>query len=203
MTRVVIVSKTNYAEKKCVGAVSVNGQSYRLLPIDYNQFDEASRFHPPNTPFEIGDVWEIDFKKNPNCIPPHNEDVILKSKNKIKHLDNLDEIIPRIPNVQIWNDDNLFENKLKRRDTGTRCILEDNLPDCSTGFWKSNFSLNRTYENKKYYFVSKETGIRIKYIGEQNVPIQSIPSGNLIRVSLSTKFKGYFWLQLSGWYFNK
>lgn len=75
--RILIVSKTHMRGMACVGGLTLDGsQNVRLLQSNtLNQ--------PQNTPYEVGDVWELNFRPRPDIIAPHVEDVLVDSGRKI------------------------------------------------------------------------------------------------------------------------
>ncbi len=193
MKRILIVSKTKFNGRWCIGAITNTGESFRLLPKEFNKDDLGSKFHEIDTPFKVGDIYEIEFIDNPYLTPPHIEDIVIQNYSKLKIVKDLDSTIRKVPNITIWDDNNLFEGKLKKKDSGSHFIEPTDMPSCSTGFWISKYTLNEF----GHYYVSDELGMKIKYVGEDKKHKAIIQAGTLLRVSLSGLF---YWLQLSGWY---
>jgi hypothetical protein len=65
--RVLIVSKTHMNENACIGGLTEDNRSVRLLT-------ENGGNHPQDTNINIGDIWEMTLQKQPNAKPPHVED---------------------------------------------------------------------------------------------------------------------------------
>jgi len=71
---VLILSKTHMNNGKCcIGGITDGDRYVRLLtPTGENQ--------PENTEFSPRQVWDIEFNERPNPVPPHIEDVLVRSK---------------------------------------------------------------------------------------------------------------------------
>lgn len=71
MPKVLIVGKTRMGSGICLGGiVLLNDRSVRLLP-------ESGYTHDKNTPFNLGEIWDLKLKELPNneVAAPHTEDV--------------------------------------------------------------------------------------------------------------------------------
>ncbi|MBU2996352.1 hypothetical protein KO500_07895 [Cellulophaga baltica] len=209
---VLITSKTKYGSKHvCVGGLVLENNSYiRLLnrggarnPKGWYQFSD--------TDLNIGDVWDIDFKASPYIQKPHVEDVFIEVNKKIRIVPDLADFINRC-GVKIYEGhiENLFEGKLKwqKNDKGYISENEQELPNSSVGFWKSDTDL--ILEGDRYFYNHKLLGVipkqkSLKYVGMENPP-KIIPKETLIRISLAKWLKvnedieERCYLQLSGWY---
>ena len=53
--RVLIVAKTRMGGGACIGAITEQGESVRLVPFDSDPHDGA------NLEYNIGDIWGISF----------------------------------------------------------------------------------------------------------------------------------------------
>jgi len=205
---VLIVSKTHMSTAACVGGlVLVNNRYVRLLnPGNYNQSTD--------TDFEVGEIYDITFTDRVDIHPPHIEDVIITSKRFLRRVDDMPNFITQ-RNILDWNGhiDNLFDGFLSWTDSGTGYIpLEKEMPNQSVGFWISNRELIKvTFGNKvRYRYPNGRDFRNISYVGYQET-LETIPTGTILRVSLSRVFppevseinspRGYY-LQLSGWYKN-
>ena len=203
---VLIVSKTKMRNAVCVGGVTQDGQLVRLL-------DNFSHNQPINTSFNVGQIWDIDFRNRSNVVPPHIEDVIVLSKRYIKQVDisNIYPIIQQL-NIQIWygNPTNLFNNCLQwyvwQGDTHQILkgyINHECIPQNSVGFWLPDKDLYLKDDRYKYY--NGNQIFSIKYVGVAK-PIEKINRNTLCRVSLARwwntngKTEDRCYLQLSGFY---
>src|SRR5262249_18734189 len=81
--RVLIVAKPHMRAAACVGGLALdNGHNVRLLlPNGANQ--------PPNTAYEVGDVWELNYRPKRVIVAPHVEDVLVNSARKVGRQDQL------------------------------------------------------------------------------------------------------------------
>ena len=126
-----------------------------------------------------------------------------------------------MPRIHPWQGgpEQLFDGLLCLRGTSSGYISElQGVPKCSTGFWLPDRSLvlNKPlvpdkHENKLYYeMLHRANGkhpsmLSVKYVGFAE-PINMLPAGTLLRVSLARWWKPNetneerCYLQLSGWY---
>lgn len=101
----------------------------------------------------------------------------------------------------------MFDGKLKWTDKGSGFISKDAVSKHSVGFWIADKDLTKSiYFNKPRYSYHGSSGWRnLPYVGFDD-PLEVIPRGTLIRVSLARWWdtKGTTELrcplQLSGWY---
>lgn len=202
---VLILSKTQMNNNQvCVGGLTLNGRYVRLL-------DENGNNQPENTDLAPKQAWEIEFNERPNNTPPHVEDILVINrvrKGSLKDEITIKDFIEK-RNIPIWkgSPDNLFDNLIQWTSSGSGYI--DNaggVPQHSVGFWISDKDLRRKDYNGIRYQSPSTSGWRsIKFKGIEN-PVDVIPAGTLIRVSLA-RWKAFdenetpkCWLQLSGWY---
>ncbi len=216
---VIIVSKTHMHTASCVGGVLANGRSVRLL--DSNGHNQGI-----DTPLNIGDVWIIEFEERAHRRPPHIEDVLVTSMSFKFAFSSISKMVDHLKEkskIKIWegSPDILFDGKIQWTSGGSGYISETGeMPDNSIGFWIPDKDLTRKdYEDKvKFTYASDKielvagfvsTKVRrvwrtIPYVGFQT-PVDSIPAGTLVRVSLArwwtpNEDEERCYLQLSGWY---
>lgn len=202
---VLILSKTRMNnDQVCVGGLTLSGRYVRLL-------DEHGNNQPEDTDLAPKQGWEIEFLERPNNRPPHVEDVLVQnrtSKGKLKdHITIKDFIQKR--KIPIWegHPDVLFDSLIKWTSNGSGFIDEaGGIPNHSVGFWISDKDLRRNdYKGIRYQYPSSNEWRSMKFKGLEE-PVDIIPAGTLIRVSLARwkAFEGEViekcWLQLSGWY---
>ena len=200
MYRAFILSKTEYGSSQyCIGGITVKDHQFiRLL-------EPGGYYQPRTTKLEIGDIWDITFQKAAATREPHNEDVIVTSKNYIRKIYGLKTYINNL-GVKIWrgNITNAFDGYLGWAGSGSGYLSENQstLPAHSVGFWIPNKDLKLKagyywYDNKRLPYKGTETAKSV------------IPSGSLIRLSLAkwwcpdNFFEDRCYLQLSGWYEDK
>lgn len=202
---VIILSKTEMNNGQvCVGGITSTGQYVRLL-------DPYANNQPKDTQFAPGQMWDIKFMERPNVRPPHIEDILCLQqilKEDIVSPISIKEFLED-KKVTIWrgHPDNLFDGLIQWTENGSGYIDEaGGLPSHSVGFWISDKALLRKENNGIRYLYPQSSGWRsIKYKGF-DMPLDRIPAGTLIRVSLA-RWKSFMeneppkcWLQLSGWY---
>jgi|TARA_R110000744_G_scaffold136106_1_gene245866 hypothetical protein len=167
----------------------------------------AGTYQPHNTPYQVGEIWNLDYIAHVPIIPPHTEDVrIIRRIGLVENISNLTDYINE--NCLVWNGDfnTLFDGLLRWTGNGSGHLNNPaNLPKNSVGFWICDRDL--TYDGDKYYVYNRGvlySNKRLPYKGVAE-PIEIIPAGTLIRVSLakwlpSEHVEDRCYLQLSGWY---
>lgn len=203
---VLILSKTKYGTTQvCVGGICIrNKQFVRLL-------NQGGYYQPANTPFNIGDIWDVSFSINSNRREPHNEDVTIHNSHFVKKIYPLATYIKSM-GVSIWQNDisNIFEGKILWTNNGKGYFSENikNYPAHSVGFWILDIELVYEQVGVQEFYTYRKNGIlrQIVYKGNQ-APLPRIPSGKLIRFSLAKwwappdgNMEARCYLQLSGWY---
>lgn len=202
---VLILSKTQMNNGQvCVGGLTLKGRYVRLL-------DEQGNNQPQNTDLAPKQAWEIEFDERPNNVPPHVEDILVHNrirKGSIKDEITIKDFIEK-RNIPIWrgHPDELFDKLIQWTQSGSGYIdKEGGVPKHSVGFWISDRDLKRKeYNGIRYQYPSSVGWRSIKFKGLEN-PVETIPAGTLLRVSLA-RWKAFnegeqqkCWLQLSGWY---
>ena len=210
---VLITSKTKYGNNHvCVGGLVLKNNRFIRLLTRGGDRNPKGWYQFANTPLNVGDIWDIDFKDSPHISEPHVEDVFIKINKKVKTISNLSNFLNK-SGVNIYNGhiDNLFDAKLKwQKDDGKGYISgkkQKDLPSQSVGFWVSDIDL--ILEDDRYFYNYSFLGSipkkkSLKWVGTSK-SIAVIPKGTLIRVSLakwlpSKHVEDRCYLQLSGWY---
>ncbi|GAB4455283.1 MAG: hypothetical protein OHK0036_18980 [Bacteroidia bacterium] len=202
---ILILAKTRMNTGVCVGGLILNQfENVRLLT-------ENGDNQPHHTPFEIGQVYDIEFDYKKPTKLPHREDILVKKyilqsqSYSIKQIADFlkdNKLINTIGNIE-----NLFSGKLKWTQNGTGYIPHNEQIQKSVEFWISDIDLflhTKKYNNKESIYFYYNNAKRLKFVGLQT-PLKTIKKGTVLRVSLSRLFKkdnipeGYY-LQLSGWY---
>jgi len=109
--------------------------------------------------------------------------------------------------IKIWkgSSDVLFDGNLQWTSGGSGYISENGgIPTSSVGFWIPDKDLTRKDFNDKVRYSYPLRWRNISYVGFQN-PVDLIPAGTLVRVSLARWWspndnEERCYLQLSGWY---
>lgn len=190
----------------CVGGVLANGRFVRLMKMDGHNQDE-------DTPFNVSDVYTIEFQEKPNLRPPHIEDILVSNKKfkfTFSSIENMVKYLTEKLKVKIWegSPDILFDGKLQWTNSGSGYIsIEGEIPEHSVGFWISDKPLTKriVFDRVRYNYPNIIGWRSLPYVGFDE-PVQQIPSGTLIRVSLARwwdrngETEDRCSLQLSGWY---
>ena len=214
MERVLIVARTRMGSGVCVGGLALDThRSVRLLSKD-------GTLQPRQTEFDVGHIWNVDFRLLRNVEPPHVEDVVVFSKRYLETVDSMHDTL--MQHIQPWQGgpESLFDGMLTI--DRTRCYVARSkpVPQRSTGYWLLDRPLvfdkervDKTQIRHLYLMEYKESvggriytrTLTIPYVGYPR-PIDEIPVGTLVRVSLARWYapvetiEKRCYLQLSGWY---
>ena len=207
--RVLIVAKTRMGAGACIGAITENGESVRLIPFNADPHDGA------NNEYNVGDIWEITAEPVPEAarIPPHNENIIVREKHRLhvtKDTKNLVSAIELLMPPKTGHPRELYEGLLKSTGSGSLYIAVDgDIPAYSTLFWRPDQPLTRDTEGRRirYRYPTENGGCTLTFVGFQE-PLAAIPAGTLLRVSLAHRWRPKdqpdaeerHYVQLSGWF---
>lgn len=197
-SRIVIVSRTKMgANGVCVGAYDVDiKRNIRLL-------DAAGQNQPNTFGLSIGDVVTATYINKPNISAPHTEDVMLQSYRNCPDRKNACDAL--LENAPVVNGpiSNCFSGKLFQPGNGALAIPNNDVPDHSVCFWRTDkpLILNRF---GKYTYRDGFRNVQIQYVGFPEA-INRIEAESVVRLSLSRRWnidgqEKLCWLQLSGWY---
>ena len=189
MGQVLIVSKTKMQhDHVCVGAIDLEKKkSIRLLNED--GFHETLQ----DCPYELLQIWDIEYKHTNYRPLPHSEDVSVLSRTYTgENMDNkmLLQVLQDC-NIPLYRGSlmNVFEDKLRHTSLGKLYISQDLCSSFSTCFWISDSVIFKKEINGKIYYhytaTSFPIGIQIPYVGLEEISAQSIPQGTLLRLSLA------------------
>lgn len=202
-----IVSKTRKGSRACVGAIEAKTRkSLRLLESDGSD--------PFEHTYSIGQVWDLNYIPHSPTVAPHTESVRVTNRIRLYDvsLDRVASVLRNLPHRGVWcgSSSNLFDGMLRYTLAGKGYIGKDGqIPDYSTGQWEPDQDLLLTKDNrgKTCYSYESHAISLIPYVGFEE-PIEVIPAGTLVRVSLAQWWLPSDWedgsercyLQLSGWY---
>ena len=205
--KVLIVAKTRMGGGACIGAITETGESVRLIPFNEDPQDGA------NIEYEVGDIWEISAEPVTNLIPPHIENVVVHEKHRLGTANNSIGSIERFMPPKDGHPFGLYEGSLQSTEKGALYIAKHSgVPPYSTTFWRPDQPLIRDTEEKRvrYRYSSDNGGSTLTFVGFQE-PLEVIPAGTLVRVSLA-----HWWqpedtpdaeercyAQLSGWFLEE
>lgn len=204
--KVVIVAKTRMGGGACIGGITFDGRSVRLIAHDAATNDHF------NMEYNVGDVWDVDWIPDENIIPPHTENIVVYDKRRLPAINNLKTFIERHMPPRQGGIEVLYDGLTQASGTGTLYITEQSgVPSYSTMFWLPDRPLWRDDGAKRirYRYPTSDGGRTLTFVGFQE-PIEEIPAGALLRVSLA-----HWWcpedrpgqelrcyVQLSGWFIH-
>ncbi len=202
--KVLIVAKTRMGGGACIGAITEMGESVRLIPFNADPHDGANR------EYEVGDVWEISAKPATSLIPPHNENIVVYKKQHLLTTRELEGAIELLMPPKIGDPTVLYEGLLQSIGSGALYIAKrSGVPPYSTTFWRPDQSLIRDTAGKRvrYRYPTEDGGRTFTFVGFQE-PLEVIPAGTLLRVSLAHWWRPEdtqdaeecCYAQLSGWF---
>lgn len=201
--RCLIVSRTEAGREVCVGALAADRSNVRLTE------DLGSHFLPADTPYEVGQVWELSYTQRADIVPPHVEDVLVTSRDLLYERTNLQEQLSEWVNPWRGGVINVFDGKLEGPTSRGSLYIQDDIPGQSVGFWLPDRYISGSYTPGMTRFYYKYEQFRIPYVGVAHPPPERIAAGTLVRVSLARwskpqdaaqDFPERCYLQISGSY---
>lgn len=201
--RVLIVAKTRMGSGACIGAITEQGESVRLIPLDADAHDGA------NLEYNVGDIWEISVEPATSLISPHNENVVVYEKEHVLTVrDCVSAVELAMPPI-CGGPNLLYDELLVTSASGALYVIEQNgIPSYSTTFWRPDQPLTRDTDGRRvrYRYPTENGGCTLTFVGFQE-PIEYIDAGTLLRVSLAHWWRPEdtpdielrCYAQLSGW----
>ena len=208
--RVLIVAKTRMGAGACIGAITETGESVRLIPFNADSHDGA------NKEYEVGDIWQVTGKSETSLIPPHNENFVVHQKSRLHTTKDMKDLVSAIELLmppKIGHPQALYEGLLRNTESGRLHIAKrSGIPSYSTTFWRTDQPLTLDTEKQKlrYRYPTENGGCTFTFAGFQE-PLETIPAGTLLRVSLahwwrpedSPEVEERCYAQVSGWFLEK
>ena len=206
--KVLIVAKTRMGGGACIGAITEDGKSVRLMPYNADSHDGANRV------YEVGDVWEISAEPASQLAPPHTEDIVVYEKGRLREakdlIGSIERFMPPIRGCPFG----LYEGLLQATDDGTLYVTEKSgIPLYSTTFWRPDLSLERDTEGRRihYRYPTENGGCTFTYVGFEDRPLEVIPKDTLLRISLARPWRPKdrpndelrCHAQISGWFLTE
>ena len=203
--KVVIVAKTRKGAGACIGAITFDGQSVRLIAADAERNEQAGK------EYEIGQVWEVHGAPATSTIPPHVENWVVQCKTQLPLSVDPTSFINLYMPANIGDFNQLYEGLLQATTTGALYITQkSSMPAYSTTFWRPDQPLvidDTNGKNIRYRYPTPDGGRTVVFVGFQN-PLEVIPAGTLLRISLAhwwrpaekTEQELRCYVQLSGWF---
>jgi len=202
--KVLIVAKTHMKNAFCVGAYDITSKAnIRLLTSSEDN-------QPTNTKFNVGQLWEMEYIKRANIIPPHVEDVLVRSASFIEQMKDISNFL--LNNVPIWrgSPSEIFDKEITFPINWKSGFLErkDSSLSQSVGFWQADQNLELTIlEDKKHFLYFGEQAFSFSYVGVMD-KVEAIPKNTIIRLSLARwwsprpEMPKHCYCQISGWYMS-
>jgi ATP-dependent DNA helicase RecQ len=201
--KTLIVAKTRRGVGACVGGITEKGQSIRLVAADADTNEHAG------LEYGVGEVWDLETAPAPEILPPHVENLLVLSAHKLRRSEKLTATVERFMPPFAGGPEGLFDGLLQPTAAGALYITEKTgVPQHSTMFWRPDKPLQLDCSGKRirYRYPTTDGGRALVFVGFQE-PLQEIPAGTLLRVSLA-----HWWrprdlpdeplrcfAQLSGW----
>ena len=205
--KVLIVAKTRHGSGACIGGITLDeGRSVRLIAADA-AFNEHVGLE-----YNVGEVWEVDATPAEHVIPPHVENIIVRSKCRLAAMSAPERFIETHMPPVTGGANLLYAGLTQAARTGALYIAErTGIPPFSTTFWRPDQPLQMTDDSKRirYRYPTPDGGRTLTFVGFQE-PIATIPAGTLVRVSLAHWWRPEddhtgelrCYVQLSGWFLN-
>ena len=205
--KVLIVAKTRMGSGACIGAITEDGKSIRLIPFKDDPHNGANR------EYEVGDVWEISTEPVTDLIPPHIENVVVYEKRRLRTANDSIRSIKKLMPPKNGHPCGLYEGLLQSTENGALYIAKHSgVPPYSTTFWRSDQPLIRDTTGKRvrYRYPAENGGCTLTFVGFQE-PLEVIPAGTIVRVSLAHWWRPEdmpdaeerCYAQLSGWFLKE
>lgn len=208
--RVLIVAKTRMGSGACIGAITEKGESVRLIPFNADPHDGANR------EYEVGDIWEVTGEPETSLIPPHNENFVVHKKLCIHGTKDMKDLVSAIELLmppKTGHPRVLYEGLLQNTESGRLHIAkQDRIPPYSTTFWRTDQPLTLDIEKQRprYRYPTENGGCTFTFGGFQE-PLETIPAGTLLRVSLAHWWRPEdkptveerCYAQISGWFLEE
>jgi ATP-dependent DNA helicase RecQ len=202
--KVLIVAKTRMGRGACIGGITFDGRSVRLIAPDADVNETAGM------EYEVGEVWEIEAKPARDILPPHVENITVHKKARLAPMAGPIPFIERHMPAKAGSPDVLYEGLTQAVGSGAMYIAEQSgIPPYSTLFWRPDKALQRSDEGKRirYRYPIASGGPTLTFVGFQE-PVAEIPADTLVRVSLAHWWRPEdrpgaelrCYVQLSGWF---
>lgn len=205
--KVLIVAKTRMGKGACIGAITEDGKSVRLIPPNDDPNDGANR------EYEVGDIWDISTEPVTDLFPPHIENVVVYEKRRLRTANDAIGSINRFMPPKDGHPCGLFDGLLQSTKNGALYIAKQGgVPPYSTMFWRPDQPLIRDTAGKRvrYRYPTENGGCTLTFVGFQE-PLEVIPAGTIVRVSLAHWWRPEdtpdaeerCYAQVSGWFLGE
>ena len=142
--RVLIVAKTRRGSGACIGGITSDGRSVRLVAANAGTNERAG------IEYEVGEVWDVDAIPAVNLVAPHVENVIVRARRKLKQIGDPVPIIEQHMPPTSGDVALIFEGLAQTTTTGALYVAErTGIPPYSTMFWRPDRPLQREDDGKR------------------------------------------------------
>ena len=116
--KVLIVAKTRQGGGACIGGITFEGRSVRLIAAD------AAVNEHVGLEYSVGDVWEVEAAAPQQVIPPHVENIVVQSKRRMGPMASPERFIERHMPPRVGGPEQLYEGLAQTAPGGTLYIAE-------------------------------------------------------------------------------
>ena len=201
--KVLIVAKTQQHPGACIGAISADGRSLRLVA-------DGDPDHIAGLDYSVGDVWEVDTAAPAAIVPPHVENVVVRSRTRLRTVSDPVPTIEKYMAPSFGPITGLYGALVQRSESGGLYIAEaTGVPAYSTLFWRTEQPMERDTSGKRLHYCcpGPNGACRITFVGFQE-PASVLSPGTLLRISLAHWWRPAdrpeqelrCYVQLSGWF---
>lgn len=202
--KVLIVAKTRRGAAACIGGITFDGQSVRLIAANTAQDEKAGM------EYSIGDIWDVQGQIATQPTAPHVENFVVQHKKQLPLVIDPISFIEHYMPPLYGSIEQLYQGFTRPIGSGVLTITQAAVPNYSTTFWRPDQPLKIEYSRSKkirYRYPTVDGGRTLTFVGFQE-PLETIPAGTLLRVSLSHWWRPddqpdwdeRCYLQLSGWF---
>src|SRR5947199_5142681 len=110
--KVLIVAKTRRGGGACVGGITETGKSVRLIVQDAAHNERAG------LEYQVGEVWELEARPDPDIIPPHVENIIVSGAKRLRSSSKVTETIARFMPAVRGGPEQLFDGCTRATTSG-------------------------------------------------------------------------------------
>src|SRR5690242_14770213 len=127
--KVLIVARTRQGNGACIGGITADGRSVRLVSHD----PDDERW---GLAFQVGEVWEVSGGPPWQVVPPHVENLVVHERRRVRQVADAVPTIERFMPPRAGGTEILFDGLVQRRPSGSLCVTEQTgVPGYSTMFW--------------------------------------------------------------------
>lgn len=177
---VLIVARTKVRSRVCLGGLELSeSRSLRLV-------DQGGYFFSPEGPFAVGLVWDLEWVPASGIVPPHVEDVVLRSSRFVRAERSVRDLL--LATVSPWTGPlaGTFDGRLACTPGLPYSLYAcrgHGIPARSAWYWVVDREL--VLENGRY--VLRKDGLtvlRVAYVGAEAAP-RVLSAGTLVYLSLA------------------